>query len=321
MSYFSKVQLKDQYGFIVEATPMDELRVAEPTRLVGTIFEGATLDTNFWTSTPVANGTAVVGSGMLTLTTTADSGSSSVVQSVRTARYIGGHSNRFRAQVRVGDVTTTNNKRRWGIFTTGAGSNGCFFEEANGVMSVVTRKNNSDTPVASESWNGSTTVPTLTNVNTYEIYYTNKKVYFVINGVLVHTVTATTANWSDSKTYPIRFENTNTGVGSVETLEIWVATIARLGKEMTSPQYKRITGAATTVCKLGAGTLHNIVVNTAGTLCTVYDQTSGAVPVISIIDTNKTTGIIGSINYDCPFFTGLTLVTTGATTDITVVYE
>jgi hypothetical protein len=87
------------------------------------------------------------------------------------------------------------------------------------------------------------------------------------------------------------------------------------------PQYKYITGATTTVCKLGGGLLHNIIVNQAGTLCTIYDQTSGAVPIMGIIDTNKTTGVIGSINYECPFFTGLTIVTTGATTNITVVYE
>ena len=321
MSIFKKTQLKDQYGFQVECTPMDALRVSESVRLVGSTFEGATLDTNFWTSTPVANGTAAVGSGILLLTTTADSGSSSVVQSVRVARYIGAHSNRFRGQIRVGNVTTTNNKRRWGCFTTGAGSNGAFFEESNGTLSVVTRRNNSDTPVASASWNGSTTVPTLTNVQTYEIYYTNQKVYFTIDGVLVHTVTATTDTWSHSKSFPIRFENTNTGVGSVETLEIWVGTIVRFGGLETGPQYKHIIGAATTVCKLSGGNIHKIIVNTAGTLCTVYDQTSGAVPVIAIIDTNKTTGIIGPIEYNCPFFTGLTIVTTGATTDITVVYE
>lgn len=321
MSYFSKVQLKDQYGFAAENTPNDELRVVEPVRLVGTQFEGATLDTNFWTSTLVANGTAAVGSGMLLLTTTADSGSSAVVQSVRTARYIGSASCRFRTQVRLGDVTTTNNKRRWGVFTTGAGSDGAFFEEANGALSVVTRKNNSDTAVASASWNGNTTVPTLTNVNTFEIYYNNKRVYFVINGVLMHTVTATTATWSATKTFPIRFENSNTGVGSVETLEAWTATISRLGKLETKPQYKYITGATTTVCKLSSGHLHRIIVNQAGTLCTIYDQTSGAVPVIGILDTNKTTGTIGSVEYQCPFFTGLTIVTTGAGTNLTIVYE
>lgn len=321
MSYFKSVQIRDQYGFAAENTPNDELRVVEPVRLVGAQFEGATLDTNFWTSTLAANGTAAVGSGMLLLTTTADSGSSASVQSVRTARYIGSASTRFRAQLRLGDTTTTNNKRRWGVFTTGAGSNGCFFEEANGALSVVTRKNNADTAVASASWNGNTTVPTLTNCNTFEIYYNNKKVYFVINGVLMHTVTATTATWSNTKTFPIRLENSNTGVGTVETLEAWTATITRLGKNETSPQYKYITGAATTVCKLSPGTLHRIIVNQAGTLCTIYDQTSGAVPIMGILDTSKTTGTIGSIEYECPFFNGLTIVTTGAGTDITVIYE
>lgn len=72
---------------------------------------------------------------------------------------------------------------------------------------------------------------------------------------------------------------------------------------------------------LGAGMLHSIIVNQAGTLCTIYDQTSAAVPIMGIIDTNKTTGIIGSISYETPFFNGLTIVTTGAGTNITVVYE
>jgi hypothetical protein len=321
MSIFKKTIIKDVYGFQVECTPNDELRAIEPVRLVGTQFEGATLDTNFWTSTLAGSGTAAVGSGMLLLTTTITSGASAVVQSVRTARYVGSSSCRFRAQIRVGDTTTTNNKRRWGAFTTGAGSNGCFFEEANGALSVVTRKNNADTAVASASWNGNTTVPTLTNVNTYEIYYNNKRCYFVINGILMHTVTATTATWSDTKTFPVRLENSNTGVGTVETLEAWTATIVRLGKLETKPQYKYITGAATTVCKLSSGHLHRIIVNQAGTLCTIYDQTSGAVPLIGILDTNKTTGTIGTVEYQCPFFNGLTIVTTGGGTDLTVVYE
>jgi hypothetical protein len=110
-------------------------------------------------------------------------------------------------------------------------------------------------------------------------------------------------------------------VGTVETLEAWTATIVRLGKLETKPQYKYITGAATTVCKLSSGHLHKIIVNQAGTLCSIYDQTSAAVPIIGILDTNKTTGTIGAVEYNCPFFNGLTIVTTGAGTDITVIYE
>lgn len=322
MSYFSKIQLKDQYGFAVENTPMDEVRVIEPVRLVGTTFEGATLDTNFWTSTPVANGTAVLGSGMLTLTTTVDSGSSSVVQSVRTARYTGGSSNRFRAQIRLGDVTTTNNKRRWGAFTTGAGSNGCFFEEANGALSIVTRKNNSDTPVASASWNKNTTVPTLTNVNTFEIYWTNKSVYFVINGVLVHTVTGTTATWSDSKNFPVRLENTNTGVGTVEILEAWVATISRLGKIKSEVIYKYVAANATTVCKLSQGKLLKIIHGgNAASVITVYDNTTNSAPIMAVLNGQNNVPQFMDFGSDgCPFFTGLTVVTSGSG-GCTIIYE
>jgi hypothetical protein len=315
-------QISDQYGFVVECTPMDELRVIEPVRLVGTIFDGAALDANFYASTLVANGTATVGSGMLSLATTVDSGSSASVQSVRTGRYIGGTSNRYRAQVRFGDVTTTNNKRRWGAFTTGAGSNGAFFEEANGALSVVTRKNNSDTAVASASWNGSTTVPTLTNVQTYEIYWTNKKCYFVINGTLVHTVTATTATWSDTKNFPVRAENTNTGVGTVETLEIWTATIARLGKIKSEVIYKYIAAAATTVCKLTQGKLLKVIHSgSAANIIQIVDNNTGSTPLMAVINGQNNVPYIVDFGADgCPFFTGLSIITSNASS-VTVVYE
>jgi len=322
MSYFKKIQLTDVYGFGVENTPMDEQRVVEPVRLVGTTFEGTTLDTNFWTATLGANGTAAVASGMISLATTADSGSSAVVQSVRFGRYIAGTANRFRAQIRLGDVTTTNNVRRWGCFSTGAGSNGAFFEEANGALSIVTRKNNSDTPVASASWNGSTTVPTLTNVNTFEIYFTNKKVYFTINGTLVHTITATTATWSDSKSFPIRLENTNTGVGTVETLECWVVSISRLGKIKSEVTYKYITTAATTVCKYSQGKIHKILLSGSGAnVVTVVDNITGSTPVIATINGQNNVPQIIDFGADgCPFFTGLSIITSQAIAT-TVIYE
>lgn len=322
MSIFKKTQLNDQYGFAVECTPNDELRIIEPVRLVGATFEGATLDTNFWTSTLVANGTAAVGSGMLLLTTTTDSGSSSVVQSVRTGRYIGAHANRFRGQIRLGDVTTTNNKRRWGVFTTGAGSNGAFFEEEAGALSIVTRKNNSDTPVASASWNGNTTVPTLTNVNTFEIYYNNKRCYFVINGDLVHTVTATTATWSNSKNFPVRFENTNTGVGTVETLEAWVGTISRLGKLKTEVIYKYIAAATTTVCKYSQGKILKVLHSgSAANVIQVIDNNTGTTPIMAILNgQNNVPQYIDFGSDGCPFFTGLSIITS-STAGVTVIYE
>ena len=312
-------QLKDQYGFRVECTPMDELRVIEPVRLVGTTFEGSTIDTQFWTSTVVANGTCTIGSGMASLATTTDSDSSSILQSVRTARYLGGSANRFRAQIRLGDVATTNNKRRWGMFNA---NDGCFFEEANGALSVVTRKATSDTVVASTSWNVSTTVPTMTNVTTYEIYITNKNVHFVINGTLVHTVTATTATWSASKNLPVRIENTNTGVGTAETIEIWVASILTLGKIRTEQLYFYSATAGTYVLKRSQGKITKIILSGSGAnVITVIDNFTGSTPVIATINgQNNVPQYVDFGGDGCPFFTGLS-VTLSQNIGTTIIYE
>jgi hypothetical protein len=84
--------------------------------------------------------------------------------------------------------------------------------------------------------------------------------------------------------------------------------------------YNHISTATTTTVKSGAGTLHNIVINTKGIagIATVYDNTTATAPVIAVIDV--TIQPI-DLNYDIKFNTGLTIVTTGSTApDITVSY-
>lgn len=63
MSYFAKVGLQDDYGFDVENTPMEELRVATMVRLVGATFNGTVLDPNFWTATTAGVTGAVTQAG------------------------------------------------------------------------------------------------------------------------------------------------------------------------------------------------------------------------------------------------------------------
>lgn len=317
-------QISDQYGFAAECTPMDELRVAQSYRLVGSTFTGSTIDTNFWTVTIAASGGTVATAdlttmaGALTLSSKTDATGSVIVQSVRSARYVGGNSNRYRAQVQFGDTGVANNTKRWGMFD---GTDGAYFKLAGTTLSVCTMKAGSETAVTSGSWNGSTATPTLTNANTYEIYITNSKVFWVISGVLVHTLSATASTWTATTTLPVRADNINATNTTDTTMTVRVMTIYRLGPIETLPTYKHITGAATTVCKLGAGNLHRIIVNQAGTLCTITDNTTSGGTVIGILDTNKATGNLGAIEYHLPFSVGLTLVTTGAGTDITVVYE
>lgn len=86
--------------------------------------------------------------------------------------------------------------------------------------------------------------------------------------------------------------------------------------------YAHISTAATTVVKSGAGVLHNISVNTLGTVAsttTVYDNTAGSGTVIAVINT---LALSGSFVLDVAFSTGLTVVTTGTVApDVTISYR
>lgn len=137
MSVFKKTQLNDQYAFIAECTPMDELRVAEATRIVGTTFEGTTIDTNFWTSTPTNSATIAQANNQMLLSSGTNSAGSAILQSVRKARYIGSVSNRFRAQIALGDTGVASNTRRWGMFD---GTDGAYFELAGTTLSACVIK-------------------------------------------------------------------------------------------------------------------------------------------------------------------------------------
>jgi hypothetical protein len=85
--------------------------------------------------------------------------------------------------------------------------------------------------------------------------------------------------------------------------------------------YNRIVTATTTTVKSGAGVLKRLCIGTLvnGTSITVYDNTTNAAPIISII-APPNGSVPGCMDYDAVFSTGLTIVT-NTTTDLTVVYE
>jgi hypothetical protein len=316
-------KIQDMFGWNADCTPNAELITTDKIRLVGTIFNGAVVDTNFWTSY-VSTGTVTQANSELILTSGTANTHSACVCSVRRANWVTGTSNKFRAQMRVGssddDVTV-----RFGVgygATLPTITDGAYFKFVGSAVSVNTMANTSETSVASANFNGTYVAPTLTNNNVYEILYTLGKVYFMINNVIIHTATFSTTHWTSNTTNFHCFASVvNTGNSAAIPHTFRMLNICRLGNYLTTPQYKYIAGAKTEVCKLGGGKLHSIVVNQAGTTCTIYDQTSAAVPIIGILDTNKTTGITGSVRYECPFFNGLTVVTVGAGSDITVIYE
>lgn len=82
-----------------------------------------------------------------------------------------------------------------------------------------------------------------------------------------------------------------------------------------------ITTATTTLVKTGPGTLRRICVNTpvaAGTI-TIDDALAATTPTYGVITTPATLAPFCQF-YDISFFTGLTIVTTGAQ-DVTVMYQ
>lgn len=325
-----KTKLTDGYGWSVEATLMDEIRAVSPTRLVGAQFGPATgttpstgvtgTDPNFWTGTCANSATIVQTNAQILLSSGTNSAGSAKLNSTRKARYVSGVSIGFRGIIQLGDIGVANNTRRWGI-ATGATmptiTDGALFELAGTTLSAITIKGSSRNLVAVLS------APT-TNVATYEIYWTNSKVCFVINGSLVATHLATTDTWAATMEHYIYLDNINSGSTTNSTISCRVASIRRFGHLKTNTIYKNITSAATNILKYGAGMMHGITINSPGGVndtIILYDNVTAAVPTMGTIAIGKNTQPTTlTYNDGIPFNTGLTIVSNG-TTDFTVIYE
>ncbi len=317
----ANVQIFDFDGDEALVTSYSELLTVEPIRLAGGVFNTTTVDPNFWATTLVGSGTVTQANSQQTAATGATANSSAAVSSVSIARYVGSNENRYIARVQMGDTGTVNNVRRWGAFT---GTNGAYFKLSGATMYVATMLGGVETAIASTSWNGSQTVPTLTNLNQYIIEYTTNKVEFIINNVVAHTAVFATAPWTATPHLPTFMDNTNSGgLGTNLTITARLSAIQRLGRYETQPKYSHISTATTTICKYGPGSIHKITINTPVTAgsdnVTIYDNTAGSGTVIGII--SLPSGASGvTLLYDLPFNTGLTIVTVGAW-DLTVIYE
>jgi hypothetical protein len=328
MSYFSTVKLIDVYGFVGHFSPSNTLKVAQPYRLVGASFEN-TVDANFWTAaTSGAAATATVANGVAAVNAGTTSGGYAKITSVRPARFIIDEPLKFRGRVRLPSVVIANSLRAWGAVSFSAGvtpQNGMYFSvDGAGVLSVSTASATTGiNTISSGSFNGKggTTYVVDANEHTYDIIYTVGDAYFCIDGVLIHTSTATTSPLAASMNHPINFWATNTGITANAVIQCWGASIHRIGRDHTNPQIGRVTGvAATYTFKIGSGVLKGLVFgNVAGTTVTIYDNTTGAAPTVLIITTAA--AAVGVWPLEIPFYTGLTIVTVGNGLDMTVIYE
>ena len=329
MAFSEKTILVDEYGFDVENTPLNEMRVAQAVKLAGATYESSSIDTNFWTATQTGTGAgSSQGSGFLTVQSgTTTTGVASFI-STRRAAYNGGSCNRYRAQITLPDTGNANNIRRWGCSdgTTQAGTfnNGVFFELNGTTIQGKVRTNATgsavDTIIAFSGFTLNT------NMNTYEIYYTNKSVYFSINGNLVGTYSVANNNWSVTKNFYIITESLNLAGTTSYLLQAAVQTIVRLGERSSEPIYKYINAAGTYTLKNAQGKIHSIVINGTGggnTVVSVVDSPSGgATPVMATLTfPNGSTPLAIPFNTNgLSFYTGLTIIVTG-TGQVTVMYE
>ena len=311
-----------ELGTSVNVSPMDEMIVAEHTRLVGAQYSGTILDPNFWiTPTKTGSSEAAVASGYLQLRTGRTANSSVVVNSNRTGRYVSGFANYYRSIVNCPAITGTNT-RRWGAFNS---LDGYFFEYDGTNLSVVSRRNGEDNKISSGSFNGNlgSTYKLDTLVHTYEIYYTNTSARFCIDEVLIHKITGSLVPNTWNLNLKIGSECTNSnGTATNNILNIRANTINRIGHLTTNGHWYHITTNETRILKYGAGTLHRVICNDTGApgnTIILYDgiDVVGA-SMIATVNLNKSN--LSTLEYNLPFGSGLTYVS-NSSIDLTIVYE
>lgn len=312
--------------FASSLTPLRELIQQQPIRLTGQSFTGTTLDTLAWTTSGIVGtgSVALSGDSTATLSTGSTANSAIVLSTAKPARFMFGHANMLRADIKTSDAGTVNNTRRIGI---GDAANGLGFV-INGTSFGIYSTNNSVTTDVLSGLNGELggTVNWSATAKALEVVYFTAGFWFFIDGQLLHTIALSSLSvpLTQGLTLPIRVSNVNSGGSTTNvSLSLWNASVFRLGNDNQRPQSSNITTNTTTVLKRGSGTLRRIIINTNGATNNTAAIRDGVDASGALIGTINTTAAVGGVfEYNLDFFTGLTIVTaTGTAANITVVYD
>lgn len=302
------------------------LKVCDPVRLVGKSFSGTTKDTNFWTEAVVGSG-SVVQNGKVTLATGTTANSTVQYQSNRHARYLASAPNEARIIATMVTAGTGDNVRRWGMFGTSGTTpdDGAYFQLNGAVFSVVHVVGGTPVTVNSGSFNGAygVTFDPSTTQHRYTIQCSQTTILFSVDDQLLHSMSLSGTKLGVSWEWPITLHNINSGGQTVDvSMDVFGASIVRLGPLDTQPTYRNITAAGTYNLKYGSGALHRVIVGSQGSANSnvkFYDDTTGVATLICTLDTSKI-AVPTSIDFNVYFQTGLKLVVTN-TVEITVTWE
>ena len=328
MTYFNSITIhgaQNQNRF-VWVNPTGEVNISPVYRLVGTAFEGSTLDSNFWLDDGcLRGGTVSLTNGEVKLLTNTTANGLSILKSVRKGRFVAGSAMLFEGAFSFTSEAVANNNRRFGSYTLDIElnvDNGFYFQMLGTSFSVGYSKEGSTTSIETGSFNGNKGNSWEPDADTYykfSIEYSPMGIFWYVDNELLHKVRK--SNSSAYMTLPITIENENTNeITTANELGCIGAYIARQGELKTNPTYKYIGVDGTTVCKYSAGTLHCInVLDNAGNII-IYDNSAASGTIICNIDASQGSEPLGTMLFDAPFNDGLTIVTSGSAR-CTVVYE
>lgn len=321
---------KDQYdNGPARFSLQEDMIVVERSRLIGSQFDGSTLDTNFWTSA-VSTGTVAQSNGNVTITSGTANGHYARLYSKRRARYVTGEGNSLRMNIRLPDAGTANVRRRWGIAwgaTMPTVTDGAFFQLDGETFSVVILKNNAATTISSGSFNGRygyTLVPGTSN-RTYRIAWNNAKIKFMVDTKLLHTFTASAETWANTIHHHIWMEAYNSGNSAAVAMYTRNAGVHRHGPLATqATSYYQAGQTAGVVLKYGPGCVHGISLTGVqnNSVVTLYDNTAASGTILWASGSMGAGTAPFDVNmFNIPFNIGLTLVVATANSNVMVAYE
>lgn len=323
----------DTYGFSIHNTAQGEMKTVIPVKLVGTIFDGNVVDSNFWSVTNVGTGTTTQSGSVLTMATGSTANSTTTMTSNRRARYMAGASLAYGAVLRT-STGVVNNKRRWGVAygaslpATPTITDAALFQLDGTTLSVVTINTSTPNVISSGSFNGQwgKTYILDNNYHTFEIIWSGSRCIMIIDNIVLHSFASSNTPLSGTLSHYIFMDNVNSnGISSNNIMQCRTASIRRMGQVASQPTYKYQSGTtAGIICKYGPGNIHKAIISGVAnnSVVTLYDGLSTGGTVLWSTGSQGTNTVPYNIHFDSlPFYTGLFFTITVSNSNLLLIYE